>query len=97
MDVNKDDSWIKQILCDLIVEVGRTTCQIADIQQNWHKGHVIKLDDSIVNTLNIYINDKKAGEGNIIRKPDGEMCLHINSFLSKSEVLNNVSENINMQ
>jgi flagellar motor switch/type III secretory pathway protein FliN len=92
MNKNRDPKWLKDIDVDLIVEVGTTKKTVDEILL-WRKGTTIKLEDSTVNQLKVYINNRQFGIGHILRNTDGEMNLRLDkTTLQKGEELV-VSEN----
>ncbi|MED2737546.1 FliM/FliN family flagellar motor switch protein [Bacillus toyonensis] len=92
MNKNRDPKWLKDIDVNLIVEVGTTKKTVDEILL-WRKGTTIKLEDSTVNQLKVYINNRQFGIGHILRNTDGEMNLRLDkTTLQKGEELV-VSEN----
>lgn len=92
MNKNRDPKWLKDIDVNLIVEVGTTKKTVEEILL-WRKGTTIKLEDSTVNQLKVYINNRQFGVGHILRNTDGEMNLRLDkTTLQKGEELV-VSEN----
>lgn len=72
----EDENWYKKLGVTMTVEVGRGEKTISEIL-SWRKGTTVRLEDSIVNQLSIFVNGEQFGFGSILRKPDGQMDLLI--------------------
>lgn len=68
--------WLSNIPVEMVFEIGRTEKEVKEIMQ-WKKGTQIKLDESVVNQLNVYINNEIIAQGTVLRNKDGEMSVKI--------------------
>lgn len=85
----QDPNWIKDIPLQIVVEVGKSEKTVNEILM-WRKGTTIKLEDSLLNTLRVYINEKYYAYGDVLRNEDGEMSLRLKKILIDKEGLHNV-------
>lgn len=95
MNRNQDPNWLKDISTNLLIEIGKTSKNVSEILQ-WRKGTTIKLEDSTINILRVYVNNHYYAYGDVLRNVDGEMSLRITNILLNERELKNVSENTNM-
>ncbi|WP_456363788.1 FliM/FliN family flagellar motor switch protein [Priestia aryabhattai] len=95
MNSNQDPKWLKNISVNMVVEAGKTEKSVDEILL-WRKGTTIKLDDSSVNVLRVYINNQYFAYGDVLRNVDGEMSLRVSKVLLDERGLTNVSQNIDM-
>jgi flagellar motor switch/type III secretory pathway protein FliN len=79
----------------MVVEAGKTQKTVEDILL-WRRGTTIKLDDSIVNVLRVYINNQYFAYGDVLRNVDGEMSLRVSKVLLDERGLTNVSQDTNL-
>lgn len=89
MKKNQDPNWIKDIPLHIVVELGKTEKSVGEISA-WRKGTTIKLEDSMVNILKVYVNDKYFAYGDVLRNQDGEMSLRIKKVLVSEKEIRNV-------
>lgn len=78
--INQDH--IKDVPVDLVFEIGRTEKDIKEIMK-WKRGTPIKLDDSVVNQLNVFVNDELLAHGTVLKNKDGELSVQITKRLSR--------------
>jgi len=95
MNSNQDPKWLKNIAVNMVVEAGKAEKSVDEILL-WRKGTTIKLDDSKVNVLRVYINNQYFAYGDVLRNVDGEMSLRVSKVLLDERGLTNVSQNIDM-
>ncbi|MGF9890922.1 FliM/FliN family flagellar motor switch protein [Priestia megaterium] len=95
MNSNQDPVWLKNIPLDVVVEAGKTQKTVEEILL-WRRGATIKLDDSVVNVLRVYINNQYFAYGDVLRNVDGEMSLRVSKVLMDERGLTNVSQNTNL-
>lgn len=73
----------QNIEVELQVELGSAMRKLDDIL-TWRRGSVITLENSTVNQLDVKIEGKKIGEGNIYRNEKSEMDLKITKINNKN-------------
>lgn len=95
MNVNQDPKWIKDIPINMVIELGRSKKSVDEILQ-WRKGATIKLDESEMNILKIFINNRYFGYGDILRNEDGEMSLRMKKIEMDERSLRDVSKNTDL-
>jgi len=95
MNSNQDPVWLKNLPLNMVVEAGKTQKAVEDILL-WRRGTTIKLDDSIVNVLRVYINNQYFAYGDVLRNVDGEMSLRVSKVLLDERGLTNVSQDTNL-
>lgn len=95
MNSNQDPVWLKNISLDVVVEAGKTKKTVEEILL-WRRGATVKLDDSVVNVLRVYINNQYFAYGDVLRNVDGEMSLRVSKVLMDERGLTNVSQNTNL-
>lgn len=95
MNVNQDPKWLKDIPVNMVIELGKTKKSVDEILQ-WRKGATIKLEDSEMNILRIFINNRYFGYGDILRNDDGEMSLRMKKIEMDERGLRDVSKNTDM-
>ncbi|MCK2000008.1 FliM/FliN family flagellar motor switch protein [[Brevibacterium] frigoritolerans] len=95
MNINQDPKWLKDIHIKMIVELGKTTKTTEEVLL-WRKGTTIKLEDSVLNLLRVYINNKYFAYGDVLRNEDGEMSLLLNKILMDERSILDVSKNIDL-
>lgn len=86
---NQDPNWIKNIPLYIVVEVGKSEKTVNEILM-WRKGTTIKLEDSLLNILRVYVNDKYYAYGDVLRNDDGEMSIRLKKILIDKEGLQDV-------
>lgn len=85
--------WYKKLDVDMIVEVGRGRKTIEEIR-NWRKGITIQLEDSNSGFLNVFLNNKLFGEGEVLKRTTGEMDLMIKKkHMREEEVISEAKNN----
>ncbi|MGF7535612.1 FliM/FliN family flagellar motor switch protein [Bacillus mexicanus] len=89
MKKNQDPNWIKNIPLYIVVEVGKSEKTVNEILM-WRKGTTIKLEDSLLNILRVYVNDKYYAYGDVLRNDDGEMSIRLKKILIDKEGLQDV-------
>lgn len=67
---------LNDVPVEMIFEIGRTEKEIKELRQ-WKKGTTIKLEDSVVNQLNVYVNNQLFARGRVLKDKDGEMSVEI--------------------
>jgi len=95
MNSNQDPTWLKNLPLNIVVEAGKTHKAVEDILL-WRRGATIKLEDSTVNVLRVYVNNQYFAYGDVLRIVDGEMSLRVSKVLMDERGLTNVSQNINL-
>ncbi|NGY88940.1 hypothetical protein F6Y05_38850 [Bacillus megaterium] len=95
MNSNQDPTWLKNLPLNIVVEAGKTHKTVEDILL-WRRGATIKLEDSTVNVLRVYVNNQYFAYGDVLRNVDGEMSLRVSKVLMDERGLTNVSQNINL-
>ena len=95
MNQTQNPKWLKDVKVKLIIEVGKTQKTVNEILQ-WRKGTTIKLEDSIVNILKVYVNNRYFAYGDVLKNKDGEMSLRFKKILLDEKGIDNVSEDTDL-
>jgi type III secretion protein Q len=73
---NIKPDMLSEIPVEMVFEMGRTEKELKEIM-SWKKGTQIKLEESVVNQLNIYVHNQLYAHGEVLRNKDGEMSVEI--------------------
>jgi flagellar motor switch protein FliN len=96
MNQKQDPKWLKDVPVNMIIEIGKTKKTAGEILQ-WRKGTTIKLEDSVVNLLRVYINNRYFAYGDVLRNQDGEMSLRFKKILLDERGIRDVSKDTDLR